>query len=140
MGPIEPQFYQLLKELMGLDEAVFGNQYDPERWPQLKDELQALFKTKTREAWCELLEGTDACVAPVLSMTEAPKHPHNVARNSFVEVGGDIQPAPAPKFSRSEAATPTPAPRQGEHTHALLAELGYDADSLAALRAEGVLS
>ncbi|WP_022957730.1 CaiB/BaiF CoA transferase family protein [Spongiibacter tropicus] len=140
VGPIEPQFYQLLKELMGLDETVFGNQYDVERWPELKEQLQALFKTRTRDAWCDLLEGTDACVAPVLSMSEAPKHPHNVARNSFVDVGGHVQPCPAPKFSRSEPATPKPAPLQGVDTDAVLAGLGYDADSLAALRADGVLT
>ncbi|MBM7423347.1 CaiB/BaiF CoA transferase family protein [Spongiibacter marinus] len=140
VGPIEPQFYQLFKEKIGLDEDTFGGQFDVARWPELKEKLAAVFKTRTRDAWCELLEGTDACVAPVLSMREAPLHPHNKARESFVEVGGHVQPGPAPKFSRSRPEVPQPAPRQGQHTDEVLAEAGYDRAQLAALRAEGVLT
>ena len=140
VGPIEPQFYQLFKEKIGLDEDTFGGQFDVARWPELKEKLVAVFKTRTRDAWCELLEGTDACVAPVLSMREAPLHPHNKARESFVEVGGHVQPGPAPKFSRSRPEVPQPAPRQGQHTDEVLAEAGYDQAQLAALRAEGVLT
>ncbi|MEE2651512.1 MAG: CaiB/BaiF CoA-transferase family protein [Pseudomonadota bacterium] len=140
VGPIEPQFYQLFKEKIGLDEDTFGGQFDVARWPELKEKLAAVFKTRTRDAWCELLEGTDACVAPVLSMREAPLHPHNRARESFVEVGGHVQPGPAPKFSRSRPEVPQPAPRQGQHTDEVLAEAGYDRAQLAALRAEGVLT
>ena len=140
VGPIEPQFYQLFKEKIGLDEDTFGGQFDVARWPELKEKLAAVFKTRTRDAWWELLEGTDACVAPVLSMREAPLHPHNKARESFVEVGGHVQPGPAPKFSRSRPEVPQPAPRQGQHTDEVLAEAGYDRAQLAALRAEGVLT
>lgn len=140
VGPIEPQFYQLFKDKVGLDEETFGNQFDVARWPELKDKLAEIFKTRSRDAWCELLEGSDACVAPVLSMREAPLHPHNRARGSFVEVGGHVQPGPAPKFSRSKPEVPQPAPRQGEHTEAVLSDLGFAEQELRDLREAGVLT
>jgi len=140
LGPIEPQFYQILKEKLNLDDS-FEPQMDPARWPELEEKLAAIFITKTRDQWCELLEGTDACFAPILSMTEAPKHPHNVARKSFIEVNGEIQPGPAPKFSRTVPTVQAGAPRPGSHTDDILASLaGYDSDTLAALRADGVLT
>ncbi|MBQ0795513.1 CaiB/BaiF CoA-transferase family protein [Zhongshania sp.] len=140
LGPIEPQFYHILKEKLELDDS-FEPQMDPARWPGLEEKLAAIFITKTRDQWCELLEGTDACFAPILSMTEAPKHPHNVARNSFIEVNGEIQPGPAPKFSRTVPTVQAGAPRPGSHTDDILASLaGYDSDTLAALRADGVLT
>jgi alpha-methylacyl-CoA racemase len=139
IGPIEPQFYDILKEKLALDES-FEVQLDPTRWPELKEKLTVIFKTKTRDQWCELLEGTDVCFAPILSMTEAPHHPHNVARNSFIEINGEIQPGPAPKFSRTIPAVQSGAPRPGSHTDQVLGELaGYDGETLAALRADGIL-
>ena len=130
----------MLKEKLELDES-FEPQLDPTRWPELKDKLAVIFKTKTRDQWCELLEGTDACFAPILSMTEAPKHPHNVARKSFIEVNGEIQPGPAPKFSRTVPTVQAGAPRPGSDTEDVLSSVaGYDSETLAALRAAGVLS
>jgi len=107
IGAIEPQFYALLRERCGLaSDAEFDAQMDPARWPRLKERLAELFKQRTRDEWCELLEGSDACFAPVLDWDEAPRHPHNVARQTFVNVDGKMQPAPAPRFSRSQADAP----------------------------------
>jgi alpha-methylacyl-CoA racemase len=105
LGSIEPQFYALLLEKTGLaDDPDFVQQLNPAIWPDLKDRMAALILTKTREEWCAIMDGTDICFAPVLSLREAPQHPHNVARGTFVEEGGMVQPAPAPRFS----ATPAP--------------------------------
>jgi alpha-methylacyl-CoA racemase len=105
IGSIEPQFYALLLDKAGLtDDPDFAQQMNAPKWPELKDRLTALFLTKSRDEWCELMAQTDICFAPVLSLTEAPKHPHNAARGTFVEEGGMVQPAPAPRFS----ATPAP--------------------------------
>ena len=104
IGSIEPQFYALLRHHAGLaDDPAFDAQMDQAGWPVLKDKLTALFKTRTRDEWCGLMDGTDICFAPVLSLAEAPKHPHNVAREAFVEDGGMVQPAPAPRFSGTPA-------------------------------------
>jgi alpha-methylacyl-CoA racemase len=104
IGSIEPQFYALLRKHAGLeDDAAFDAQMDQTQWPALKDKLTALFKSKTRDEWCVLMDGTDICFAPVLSLVEAPKHPHNAARGTFVEEGGMVQPAPAPRFSGTPA-------------------------------------
>ncbi len=101
IGPIEPQFYALLLEKLGLNGLGFGAQHDRQRWPAQKRELAALFKTRSRLEWCELMEGTDACFAPVLDINEAPRHPHNRARQTYMDVGGMTQPSPAPRFSRT---------------------------------------
>jgi alpha-methylacyl-CoA racemase len=107
IGSIEPQFYALLLERTGLqDDAEFARQMDPAAWGPLKARLTALFLTKTRDEWCALLDGSDACFAPVLSLGDAPQHPHNVARRTFVDVDGMTMPAPAPRFSATPAATP----------------------------------
>ncbi|WP_353217455.1 CaiB/BaiF CoA-transferase family protein [Sandarakinorhabdus sp.] len=138
IGSLEPQFYALLLEKTGLkDDPDFAAQMDSGRWPQLKDRLTALFSTKTRAEWCEIMEMTDICFAPVLSMAEAPHHPHNVARQTFVEAGGVMQPAPAPRYS----ATIADAPRMTKQadTDAILAELGYDDGAVAALKAAGAV-
>lgn len=104
LGAIEPQFYAALLKLAGIDDPAFQDQLTPTGWPALKDKLAAIMRTKTRAEWCALLEGTDACAAPVLSMADAPSHAHNAARGSFVEVDGVTQPAPAPRFSKTPGA------------------------------------
>jgi len=108
IGAIEPQFYALLRDTLGIaEDPAFDDHRNPERWPGLKARMAAIFAGKTRDEWCALLSGTDACFAPVLALTEAPGHPHNVARGTFVKVNGVVQPAPAPRFS----GTPAPLPR-----------------------------
>ena len=101
IGSIEPQFYFQLLQLAELDSAVFGHQMDQSKWPELKQQLTVIFKTKTRDEWCEIMEGTDVCFAPVLDFLEAPQHPHNRHRKAYIEVNGMTQPAPAPRFSRT---------------------------------------
>lgn len=141
VGPIEPQFYALLMEKAELDPSVFGNQNDIARWPDMKKALAEVFKSKTRQQWCEIFEGSDACVAPILNMTEAPRHPHNVERGSFIDVGGHIQPGPAPKFSRTAPEVSAPAPRPGSDTRAVLEQvLGLNSEELASLQGSGALS
>ena len=137
IGSIEPQFYALLLEKTGVS-AEFAAQMDRSKWPQLKEKLAAVFRTKTRAQWNEIMEGTDVCYAPVLRMSEAAQHPHNVARNTFVEVAGITQPAPAPRYSRTITNMPTPPAHAGEHTRAVLADWGFDADRIDALVAAGV--
>jgi len=106
IGSIEPQFYATLRERCCIDDPEFDRQMDAKAWPQLRQRLTALFKTRTRDQWCTLLEGTDACFAPVLDWDEAPAHPHNQTRDTFVTIDGVTQPAPAPRFSRTPSATP----------------------------------
>src|SRR3954462_10060995 len=108
IGSIEAQFYALLRQHADLADPAFDAQMDPRAWPLLKEKLVAVFKSKTREAWCAIMEGTDICFAPVLTMAEAPKHPHNIARQIFVERHGVTQPAPAPRFSRTPSAIREP--------------------------------
>ncbi len=139
VGAIEPQFYRRLLELCGVDDARFEEQWEAARWPALRRELAAIFRTRTRDEWCRLLEGSDACFAPVLSMTEAPGHPHNAARRTFVTDEGVTQPAPAPRFDRTPAQLPARAPRVGEHTSELLAAVGYTDAEIAALLDAGTV-
>jgi len=115
VGALEPQFYAKLLELLGLDPDEFP-QMDTSRWPELKERFAAVFGTRTRDEWAAILEPADACATPVLSMDEAPRHPHNAARGSFVEVGGRLQPAPAPRFSRTVPDLPAPPPEPGADT------------------------
>jgi alpha-methylacyl-CoA racemase len=106
----------------------------------MKERFAALFKTKTRDEWCAILENTDACFGPVLSLTEAPKHPHNVARQTFVEIDGIPQPAPAPRFSRTPGAIQFAPARPGEHTDEALRDWGFGSDEVARLRAAGAVA
>ncbi|WP_284126439.1 CaiB/BaiF CoA transferase family protein [Parerythrobacter aestuarii] len=140
IGSIEPQFYAELRRLAGLeDDAQFDAQHDKRQWGELKDKLASLFKSKTQGEWNALMEHTDVCYAPVLTMSEAAAHPHNVARETFIEVGGDTQPAPAPRYSGTANAAPNPAPMPGDQTDEILASLGIDANEAAALRDAGTV-
>src|SRR6185436_9927460 len=116
VGSIEPQFYALLLEKTGLAGTALPPQNDRAAWPAMKETMIALFKTKTRDEWCALMEGSDVCFAPVMTIAEAPSHPHAKARHAYVDVGGAPQPAPAPRFSRTKEEFTTPAPKAGEHT------------------------
>lgn len=139
IGSIEPQFYALLLKHTGIDEPDFQNQHDRTKWPAFKKQLAGIFKTKTRDEWCRIMEGTDVCFAPVLSLDEAPKHPQSQARNTFIQVEGVLHPAPAPRFSRTMPETPKPPPKVGEHTEAVLAEFGLGAEDIEALKATGAI-
>ncbi len=140
IGSIEPQFYALLRQHAGVaEDDAFDAQHDRAAWPQLKERLAAIFATKSRDEWCAIMDATDTCFAPVLSMTEAPQHPHNVARGTFADVGGAVQPMPAPRYSTTPNAAPSPAPATGSDGDALLTELGYDASRIAALRSSGAI-
>ncbi len=114
IGSIEPQFYALLRDKLGIaDDPAFDAQFDKSAWPARKARLAAIFATKTRAEWCAIMEMTDVCFAPVLSMIEAPDHPHNQTRATFTTIGGAIQPAPAPRFSATPAPAPEAAPVAG---------------------------
>ncbi len=138
IGSIEPQFYAELLRLTGLDDdEEFAHQHDKAHWPHLKQRLTELFATRSREEWCELMEMTDVCFAPVLTMNEAARHPHNVARDTFVHHAGMTQPAPAPRFSRTGAALDRPPAHPGQHTREVLGDWGLQAERIAHLEAAG---
>ena len=139
VASVEPQFYRELLVKLGLDDTEFP-EMDMARWPELKGRFATIFKTKTRREWCDLLEGSDACFAPVLSLREATTHPHNVARDSFVKIGGVTQPRPAPRFSRTDATIPRLPARVGEHSEEALADWGVPAKRIAWLLANGVVA
>ncbi|HWC39913.1 MAG TPA: CaiB/BaiF CoA-transferase family protein [Acidimicrobiales bacterium] len=140
IGSIEPQFYAELLRLSGLEREELPGQMDRTQWPTLKERVAAVFRTKTRDEWCALMEGTDVCFAPVLSMAEAPDHPHNRQRETFVEVAGIPQPAPAPRFGRTPGAIGRPPPHFGQHTDDILAEWGFTADERDKLRQAGAIA
>ena len=139
VGSIEPQFYQLLVEKSGVDANRFGPQMDTGQWDGFKEELVEVFKTRTRDEWCEIMEGTDVCFAPVLSIFEAPEHPHNKHRDTFVEVDGVVQPAPAPRFSRTAPEISHGARVPGEDSAAVLADAGFSQEDIEALRGKSVI-
>jgi alpha-methylacyl-CoA racemase len=140
IGAIEHQFYAELLERTGLKDEELPFQMNKPEWPSMKERFETLFKTKTRDEWQELLEGTDACAVPVLSMTEAPSHPHNKLRETFVERDGIVQPAPAPRYSRTPAAIAGPAPAPGQHTGEALADWGFSTDEIAKLQEAGAIA
>jgi alpha-methylacyl-CoA racemase len=140
IGSIEPQFYAELLRRIDLDGEELPWQHDRSAWPQLKERLGEIFRSRTRDEWCRLMEGTDVCFAPVLSLAEAPEHPHNVARHTFVEVAGVTQPAPAPRFSATPTSNPTPPPHAGQHTDEVLAAWGFDDERIAKLRQVGAVA
>jgi alpha-methylacyl-CoA racemase len=139
-GSIEPQFYAILREKLGLTDAVFGEQHAPERWPEFKSHIGAIIKTKTRDEWSAIFEGTDVCYGPVLDLAEAPLHPHNVARGTFIDVAGELQPAPSPRFSGTPAPAPRPKSPDCSDTEAVLLAAGLSAGDYAALKANGVVA
>jgi alpha-methylacyl-CoA racemase len=140
IGSIEPQFYALLMEKAGLDAEYFQPQMNKGRWGELKAKLTEVFLTKTQAEWCDIMEGSDVCFAPVLNLINAATHPHNVARNSYQEVAGVLQQAPAPRFSRTPAAA-IQAPRvPGEDSASVLADFGLTATEVAQLTEQGVVS
>jgi len=137
IGAIEPQFYRELLQKTGIADPEFDLQMDRSRWPTLKEKLAAVIRAKTRDEWDAILLGTDTCYAPVLSLSEAPAHSHNAARNTFVEVDGIVQPAPAPRFSRTAPGTPTaPHPPDSER---VLSDWSFSAEEIRALRDAGAI-
>jgi len=139
IGSIEPQFYAELLEKTGLAGEELPHQMDRSQWPAMKQRLEAIFKSKTRDQWCEIMEGSDVCFAPVLSMTEAPEHPHIAARNTFVTLSGKVQPAPSPRFSRTEPVIQRPPPQPGQHTDEALADWGLEGEAIRKLRDAGAI-
>ncbi len=139
IGSIEPQFYALLLEKTGINDPQFKNQMSRAEWPELKEKLATVIRTKTRDEWCALMDATDVCFAPVLTLDEAPNHPHNAARETFVTVEGVVQPAPAPRFSGTPGAVQGPPPAIGADNEAALKDWGFSADDIAGLQSAGAL-
>ena len=139
LGSLEPQFYALLLERCGIEDESFDEQLDQEAWSLKRQKMEAIFKTKTRDQWCELLEGTDVCFAPVLNLEEAPDHPHNKERNTFVSFEGVTQPAPAPRFSRTQGAIQSSANLTGENSEEILEKWGFTSDQISNLRENCVI-
>jgi alpha-methylacyl-CoA racemase len=137
IGSIEPQFYALLLEKCDISDSEFTAQNDQQRWPGLREKLAALFTTKSREEWADILEGTDVCFAPVLDLEEATRHPHNQARETFVEFDGVVQPAPAPRFSRTQGEIQSSCALAGEHSEQVLQRWGFNAEEVDQLSKDG---
>jgi alpha-methylacyl-CoA racemase len=139
VGPLEPAFFAILLERLGIEDIDTATQYDPRSWPDLRARLAAEFASRTRLGAEELFADADACVFPVLSMSEAPLHPHNVARGTFVTRDNVVQPAPAPRFSGTPTDLGLPPPAAGEHTDGILADLGISGAELRRLHDSGVV-
>ena len=139
LGSLEPKFYAEMVRRLGLDERFLRLQGDPAQWPALREAIAAAVRSRTRDEWSALLEGTDVCFAPVLALDEVHRHPHAVARGTYVEVAGVVQPGPAPRFDRSVPDHPRPAPAIGAQTAEVLAECGLGTEDIEALRAAGVI-
>ena len=135
--PWKTVFYDELLKRTGVATPDLLPRDDPAGWSDLSARLRAVVRSRTKQEWTELLEGTDVCFAPVLSVDEAPEHPHMKARNVFVEAHGMLQPAPAPRFSRSKPTIRRPPPTPGQHTREILQDIGYDERHIAALFANG---
>ena len=134
LGSIEPQFYAELLKLSGLGEEKLPAQMDRSQWPAMKQRVAALIATRSRDEWCRIMEGSDVCFAPVLAMSEAPAHPHNVARQTFIEIAGMTQPAPAPRFSRTKPEVARPPAHAGQHSAEVLEGWGFSEAEIRALR------
>ena len=135
IGSLEPQFYALLLGKAEITDPEFQEQLDEAAWPAKREKLTQLFKTKTRQQWCDIMEGTDVCFAPVLDLKEAPNHPHNIDRKTFVERDGVVQPAPAPRFSRTQGEIQGPAAMAGEHTREVLSAWNFSDQEIGELQA-----
>ena len=140
IGSIEPQFYELLCKIAELDDSVFSNQMDRQFWPEQKKVIKEIFLNKTREEWCALMEGTDVCFAPVLNMAEAPLHPHSIERKTFIELEGVTQPAPAPRFSRTNPEIVSSPSLVGEHTDEVLKAIGLNEEDINSLKTSGAVA
>jgi alpha-methylacyl-CoA racemase len=140
VGALEPRFFAALVEGLGLDPTAVGDQHDRSGWPAMRALFAERFSTSSRDEWATRFEGSDACVAPVLSMTEAPDHPQNRHRETFVEVDGVTQPAPAPRFSRSPARIDGPPALPGADTDSLLSAAGFSHEEIGMLRSSGAVS
>ena len=139
VAPTEPQFYAVLVEKLGLDLATLPDRDDTANWPALSETFATVFRSRTRAEWEEVFEGTDACVTPILSFSEAREHPHIVARGTFVEEFGVVQPAPAPRLSRTPAAIAGPPPVGGQHSEQILREWGFPDDRVTSLLSDGTV-
>ncbi|MFZ8956716.1 MAG: CaiB/BaiF CoA transferase family protein [Pseudohongiellaceae bacterium] len=139
IGSLEPQFYALLLEKAEITDPEFQEQLDEAAWPAKREKLNQLFKTRTRQQWCDIMEGTDVCFAPVLDLKEAPTHPHNIKRKTFVELEGVVQPAPAPRFSRTQGEIQGPAAMAGEHTREVLSAWNFTDQEIGELQASGAI-
>ena len=135
IGSLEPQFYALLLEKTGVTDPEFENQLDEDAWPRKRKILEQVFLSKTQAQWCEIMEGTDVCFAPVLNLQEATDHPHNKARETFVEFDGVVQPSPAPRFSRTKSSIQSSAAMAGEHSEEILQSWGHSKEEIADLKA-----
>jgi len=140
LGSIEPQFHALLLEKLDLThDPLFQDQRDPHGWPAAKEKLASIFRTKSRDHWDSVFAGTDVCYGPVLSIKEAFEHSHNKARKTFIEIGGNKQASPAPRFSRTPQATPTQPPRPGQNNMEILMDWGFSSNDIQALEDAGAL-
>lgn len=139
IGSLEPQFYAVLLEKAEITDPEFQEQLDEAAWPAKRGKLDQLFKTRTRQQWCDIMEGTDVCFAPVLDLKEAPAHPHNIHRKTFVELNGVVQPAPAPRFSRTQGEIQGPAAMAGEHTREVLSAWNFTDQEIGELQASGAI-
>ena len=139
IGSLEPQFYALLLEKAEITDPEFQEQLDEAAWPAKREKLNQLFKTRTRQQWCDIMEGTDVCFAPVLDLKEAPTHAHNIDRKTFVELEGVVQPAPAPRFSRTQGEIQGPAAMAGEHTREVLSAWNFTDQEIGELQASGAI-
>ncbi|MDF2902308.1 MAG: carnitine dehydratase, partial [Phenylobacterium sp.] len=140
IGSIEPQFYALLLEKTGINDPEFAAQMNRGSWDSLREKLAHVIAQKSQAEWCEIMDATDVCFAPVLDLDEAPKHPHNVARQTFVELEGVVQPAPAPRFSVTPGAIQGPPPSIGAHDQEALGDWGFSPAAIEALKASGALA
>jgi alpha-methylacyl-CoA racemase len=139
VGAIEPQFYRELCQRLEITDSDFDAQHDRTRWIRLREKMAAIIRRRSRDEWCRLLEGTNACFAPVLSMSEAPLHPHNVERQAFTTIDGVVQPAPAPRYSSTQTIPPESPPKPGADTLSVLRGVGYPDEELEQLRSSGAI-